>query len=128
MRKLACICGAFLASSMATAGPKPAKLIVHEWGTFTNFAGSDGAYLDYRPSIGSDLPGFVFDRDKQNVLQRTINIASFTKVSLYSRSRMETPVTYFYTDEPMALKVRVDFPQGAADGILSAGAGDGAED
>ena len=112
MRKLACICGAFLASSMAIAETKPAKLIVHEWGTFTNFAGSDGAYLDYRPSIGSDLPGFVFDRDKQNVLQRTINIASFTKVSLYSRSRMETPVTYFYTDEPMALKVRVDFPQG----------------
>src|SRR5258708_29049188 len=27
------------------------KLIVHEWGTFTNFAGSDGVYLDYRPLV-----------------------------------------------------------------------------
>ena len=35
------------------------KLIVHEWGTFTNFAGSDGVYLDYRPLVDSDLPSEV---------------------------------------------------------------------
>lgn len=112
MRKLAAFCGMCLTSSMALAGPVPGKLVVHEWGTFTNFAGSDGAYLDYRPLVGSDLPNFVLDRQKQNVLQKKVDLLSFTKTALYTRSRMETPVTYFYTEVPMALKVRVDFPQG----------------
>ena len=31
----------------------PGKLVVHEWGTFTNFAGSNGVYLDYRPLVDS---------------------------------------------------------------------------
>jgi hypothetical protein len=86
------------------------KLIVHEWGTFTNFSGSDGVYLDYRPLVGSDLPSFVFDRKKQTTLSQKMQLSE--KFSLITKSRMETPVTYFYTDEPMAVNVRVDFPQG----------------
>ena len=113
MRKLVAFCGMLLVASLAIAEPKPAKLIVHEWGTFTNFAGSDGVYLDYRPLIGSDLPDFVFDREKQARLDQTIRFSRmFQKVSMVTRSRMETPVTYFYTDVPMPLQVRVDFPQG----------------
>ncbi len=27
------------------------RLVVHEWGTFTNFSGSDGVKLEYRPLI-----------------------------------------------------------------------------
>jgi hypothetical protein len=35
------------------------KLIVHEWGTFTNFAGADGVQLDFRPLVDNELPPFV---------------------------------------------------------------------
>ena len=29
------------------------KLIVHEWGTFTTFSGSNGVHLDFRPRLAS---------------------------------------------------------------------------
>jgi hypothetical protein len=35
------------------------------------------------------------------------------KDQFYARQRMETPVTYFYTDVPRTVNVRVDFPKGA---------------
>jgi hypothetical protein len=93
-----------------TQQPAPAKLILHEWGTFTNFAGSDGVYLEFRPLQGSDLPSFVFDRQRQASLVQKRGWGD--KAGLFTYSRMETPVTYFYTDEPMAVNVRVDFPKG----------------
>src|SRR6266478_1442883 len=80
------------------------KLIVHEWGTFTNFAGSDGVYLDYRSLVNSDLPKFVFDREKETALTQKRIVRSSElglKYTVSTRSRMETPVTYFYTDAPM---------------------------
>src|SRR5262245_8334131 len=66
------------------------RLIVHEWGTFTNFSGSNGIQLDFRPLLDSDLPEFVYDRSMQS--------SSIFSKSFYARQRMETPVTYFYTD------------------------------
>ncbi|MEL6104584.1 MAG: hypothetical protein AAFU85_01050 [Planctomycetota bacterium] len=85
------------------------SLVVHEWGTFTTFSGSDGVYLDYRPlaSDHSDLPTFVLDR-----LSTTEGLPVFVKKRVKARVRMETPVTYFYTDEPRSVNVRVDFPKG----------------
>lgn len=84
------------------------KLIVHEWGTFTTFSGSDGVFLDFRPLANevSDLPSFVLDRANSS------GVAVFTKKKLRGRVRMETPVTYFYTDEIRDVEVRVDFPKG----------------
>ena len=40
------------------------KFIVHEWGTFTTFSGSDGAFVDFRPLVAEhkDLPNYVWDR------------------------------------------------------------------
>ena len=43
----------------------PGKLVVHEWGTFTSFSGSNGVQLDFRPLVNEDLPNFVFDRQMQ---------------------------------------------------------------
>ena len=37
-------------------------LVVHEWGTFTGFAGSNGVHLPFETTIGSDLPAFVDNR------------------------------------------------------------------
>jgi hypothetical protein len=47
-----------------------------------------------------DLPAFVFDRMKEAKLD-----SSFI-------DKMETPVTYFYSDHPTTVTARVDFPQG----------------
>lgn len=89
------------------AGPSGDGLIVHEWGTFTSFAGSDGIHLEFRPfaSVESDLPPFVTNRSDP-----ASNV--FLKRSLRSRVRMETPVTYFYTEQEREVSVRVGFPKG----------------
>jgi hypothetical protein len=90
---------------------------VHEWGTFTSFAGSNGAYLDYRTRVGGDLPDFVLDRARQASASigkppGTIETDLFLKERVMTFSRMETPVTYFYTDAPMKVHAKVDFPKG----------------
>ncbi|MCO8121800.1 hypothetical protein NHH03_08630 [Stieleria sp. TO1_6] len=84
------------------------KLIVHEWGTFTTFSGSDGLFMDFRPlaTEHSDLPAYVLDRGSYS------NLPLFTKNRVWGRVRMETPVTYFYTDRIRSVDVRVDFPEG----------------
>ena len=82
------------------------KLIVHEWGTFTSFSGSDGVKLEYRPLLDEDLPAFVLDRFLQS------GTPTFTKARIRSQMRMETPVTYFYTDRERDVNVKVGFPEG----------------
>lgn len=81
----------------------PGKLIVHEWGTFTNFSGSDGVNLDFRPLGFDNLPSFVVKSGPAGL---------FAKREILAQQRMETPVTYFYTAVPRTVNVRVDFPQG----------------
>jgi hypothetical protein len=82
-----------------------ASLVVHEWGTFTNFSGSDGVQLEFRPLLQYDLPPFVISYLDQWGL-------SLRKWDLPSFQRMETPVTYFYTPVERDVRVRVGFPQG----------------
>src|SRR5262245_37968605 len=93
------------------AGPSksPGKFIVHEWGTFTNFSGSDGVNLEFRPLAADDLPRFIMTPFNQpgSLTRRLL------KDQFYARQRMETPVTYFYTEVPRTVNVRVDFPKGA---------------
>ncbi len=83
-------------------------LIVHEWGTFTSFSGSNGVKLDYRPLVGYDLPYFVYGRSRQAGYLRI----PFLKNLVLARQRMETPVVYFYTRRPREVEVSVDFPAG----------------
>lgn len=112
-----CCCCVFLAwLSIATAADvaptaessaKDGRLVVHEWGTFTNFSGSDGIQLEFRPLVERDLPGFVrhcWDPSGFGIL--------FGKSSVGVFQRMETPVTYFYTPVERDVRVRVRFPQG----------------
>jgi hypothetical protein len=82
-------------------------LIVHEWGTFTSFSGSDGVRLEFRPLVDEDLPPFVLDRFLQSGM-----VPLFTKSEVRVRMRMETPITYFYTDRERDVNVRVGFPEG----------------
>jgi hypothetical protein len=81
------------------------ELIVHEWGTFTSFAGSNGVNLEYRPLVTNDLPYFV-----NSMMSDYVN--PWGKQEIVAQQRMETPVIYFYTNEPRDVRVRVDFPKG----------------
>jgi hypothetical protein len=79
------------------------KLVVHEWGTFTSFSGSDGVPVGFEPN-NDDLPRFVY--------------YPYEMVGKGGRLRhgglvsMETPVIYFYTDRETRVGVKVDFPKG----------------
>lgn len=93
--------------------PQTERFVVHEWGTFTGFAGSDGVHLPFTTNIGSDLPSFVVNRSQHketpNFQERLLFVKWGGAVAL---QRMETPVVYFYSRQPREVKVRVDFPQG----------------
>lgn len=89
-----------------TKAPSTGKLIVHEWGTFTSFSGSNGAQLDFRPLLAEDLPSFVSTRERQS------GAILLTKGRIRARIRMETPVTYFYTDVERTVRASVQFPKG----------------
>lgn len=76
------------------------KLVVHEWGTFSTFSGSDGAYLKFYPN-DRDLPPFVYSRHR--------DVKGGLPDVLVS---LETPVTYFYSDKDRTASIQVDFPKG----------------
>jgi hypothetical protein len=78
-----------------------APLVTHEWGTFTSVARENGAAVEWAPLLGpGDLPCFV------------TRAQEIRKVALRGLVRMETPVLYFYAQQPATLSIHVDFPQG----------------
>jgi hypothetical protein len=99
---------ALLTGNDARRGSQPGKLVVHEWGTFTSFSGSNGVELEFRPLATSDLPRFIMGPFSQPG-----SPFNFLKDQFTALQRMETPVTYFYTDSARVVNVRVDFPQGS---------------
>jgi hypothetical protein len=73
---------------------------VHEWGTFTSVAGTNGESVTWAPlRAAGDLPCFV----------HSVGPAKYWTGLV----RMETPVDYFYTQTPSRLSVHVDFPDGS---------------
>ena len=109
------------AAVAAAAGQEMAPdLTVHEWGTFTSVAGSDGQSVDWAPLNGpQDLPCFV-DRHRIQIKGRDFVGALRVLPAAPSRAggaltpavppavmqakiRMETPVLYFYS--PASLDV-----------------------
>jgi hypothetical protein len=74
--------------------------VVHEWGTNTIVVGSDGSMQRGLHHEEEDLPSFVYDRRRAELATDPTTV------------KMETPVTYFYSDVPLAPNVSVSFPQG----------------
>jgi hypothetical protein len=90
-----------LALGAGPQAPDP-SFVVHEWGTFTSIAGADGQAVVWLPQTGAtDLPCFV-ERSPVNI-----------KAEIPGTVRMETPVLYFYSPQPITTSVHVDFPRGA---------------
>lgn len=74
--------------------------VVHEWGTNTVVVGSDGSMQRGLHHEEEDLPAFVYDRTKSELASDPTNV------------KMETPVTYFYSDKPLTASATVTFPKG----------------
>lgn len=79
--------------------------VVHEWGTDTIVVGSDGSLQRGLHHEEEDLPAFVYDRVKAATLLAGTISPSVT-------IKMETPVTYFYSDVPRTVRAAVSFPKG----------------
>jgi hypothetical protein len=101
-----CVFAVFLVSRAVPA----ANYTAHEWGTFTSVQGSNGELLSWRPLESSELPKFVFSTTGSSLIPGPVNVMS--KVNLITLQRMETPVIYFYADQPMNVDVNVAFPKG----------------
>jgi hypothetical protein len=92
--------------SLATAGfilaapSDPAGMIVHEWGTFLAMSGSDGISLDGMYHEEHALPSFVHARSRDQLHLPMSNVKG------------ETPVIYFYSQQPSRVQVEVGFPTG----------------
>ncbi len=70
--------------------------------------GGNGDLLSWRPQQSSELPSFVFSTTTSS----GFNPSLLSKVTLVTLQRMETPVIYFYADQPMSVDVNVAFPKG----------------
>src|SRR5262249_31305091 len=100
---LQCGLAAVLAWGTHVAGAsakEPDSFVVHEWGTFSTFSGSDGKQLKFYPN-DTDLPAFVHGRHREVKGGRAEVMVS-----------LETPVLYFYSDRDRTVSVRADFPKG----------------
>jgi hypothetical protein len=99
----------FLATNLIAGA---ADFVAHEWGTFTSVQGADGIQLEWNPLVTTDLPRFVYDRNRPNS-QRSHPVQTYVDKSAFTAlQRMETPVIYFYSDKEITVDVNVRFPQG----------------
>lgn len=90
--------------SLAFAG----DLTLHEWGTFTSVY-VDGEPIEWRSLEGpSDLPSFVYSTSHPGYR----DFGPRGKGDTMSRVRMETPVVYFYADEPTKVTLSVTYRDG----------------
>jgi hypothetical protein len=85
--------------------------VAHEWGTFTSVQGADGVQFEWNPLITSELPHFVYNRNRSLAAQGgRVHFAG--KDAFLTLQRLETPVIYFYSDREQSVDVTVSFPQG----------------
>lgn len=88
------------------------EFVAHEWGTFTSVQGADGIQLEWNPLVTTDLPKFVYDRNRPSANARRPGVQYVAKSAFVALQRMETPVIYFYADEETTVDVKVGFPAG----------------
>ncbi len=82
------------------------QYVAHEWGTFTSVQGANGVQIEWNPLTIVDLPVFVHNQTG------IPGLSLLAKTAFICRQRMETPVIYFYADQPLDVDVAIDFPGG----------------
>jgi hypothetical protein len=109
-----------LAASLLIALPAAAHaaepLIVHEWGTFTSLQDEHGVSLGRINTDDEPVPSFVHQIAPSALFLPTCAYTSDAKgvpagdpgVTM----RLETPVLYFHTSQPLTLDLTVSFPGG----------------
>lgn len=109
----------FLLSIIFISQKLSAQYIMHEWGTFTTVAGTDGVLLPGLFLEEETLPLFVYSHKGfsphpiYNVDLKTGDTTGYEYQNCDNTTvKMETPVMYFYNTDSMNVKVRVDFPDG----------------
>ena len=77
---------------------------VHEWGTFTSMQGSNGVGLEGLHHEEEALPRFVHSARTISELPPLVKLKA-QRVT----QKMETPVIYFHTEDPLRVQVDVQF-------------------
>ncbi len=99
--------------ALAARGTKGQRgYAAHEWGTFTSVQSADGKLIQWKPLESSQLPGFVYNWFRPGFGRQPAGQLAFTKAELLTLQRMETPVIYFYANEPQTVNAKVSFPKG----------------
>lgn len=100
--------GAAVLAAQDPPAPPPADYEVHEWGTFTSMVGMNGVALEGLHHEEEALPAFVHDLLKIDEFERGDGKVPASRVT----QKMETPVIYFHSREPLHVQVSVWFQQG----------------
>jgi hypothetical protein len=124
---IACCAGALSCTPSSSAVEAPASgdaaaalpaagagsLVVHEWGTLTMMEGSDGASLEGLQHETEAVPAFVH-RNLDSYPSPFAHLGDPSRDAIVrgARSKMETPVIYFYSDTAQRVSVEVDFVRG----------------
>lgn len=87
-------------------------LTVSEWGTYTSVMGSDGQPLPGLHLEEEGLPPFVHGRCSSGPVCLTVGDKDLENLPEPVTQKLETPVLFFYSDTPRAVRVSVDFPAG----------------
>ncbi len=117
---------------LAIAAQANGQLIVHEWGTFTSLVDSNGRPQNGMYNDDEVLPDFVHNFGDAN-WPKGILTSLFLNQNMNSHrkqcpgnpkipcdfllgqkitQKMETPIVYFYADEPQQIQFDVSFPNG----------------
>jgi hypothetical protein len=110
---LALVGTAIAGTAAGKDAPEADRFVVHEWGTFTSFQGSDGVALEGLQHEEERLPAFVYSRSKvRECPLRDVGYKGLEVPATHVTQKMETPVLYFHTKTPRRVRVRVDFVGG----------------
>ncbi|NBX16193.1 MAG: hypothetical protein EBR09_02380 [Proteobacteria bacterium] len=119
----------FLAVAVGASSPAYAGFSVHEWGTFTSLVGADGSIQQGMFGEDEQLPQFVHNfgerppnsappppsRSPSSPAPACPGAPKLPCEFLIGQTitqKMETPVVYFYSDEPLVVNFSVSFPKG----------------
>ena len=90
----------------------PTALIAHEWGTFVSVQTPEGEMLEGLHHEEEGLPPFVHSRCSGVPWCEAWNSKQIDILPEPATQKLETPVVYLYSPEPVDVRVSVSFPKG----------------